>query len=103
MHTNNIVIRGNISPPSEARYRVILLVLFSLPQNTFPYTPPQNTFTHLTLYRATYREENGGGILGERKKGTEGIGASGIPPFFTVLYILFFFIRHVFFHGEKVF
>ena len=80
MHTNNIVIRDNISPPSEARHRVIFLfilfyfILFlhpKIPLPILPYIEP-----HIEKKMAVVYSE-------KRKKGAEGsggIGESGIPP-----------------------
>ena len=65
---NNYVIRGNISPPERSEVSSNIISFILPPPKYLPLFSPQNTFTHLTLYRATYREENGGGILGERPK-----------------------------------
>ena len=93
MHTNNIVIRHNISPPSEARHRVIFLfilfyfILFlhpKIPLPILPYIEPHIEKKMAVVYSEKRRERRVAG----------GIGEPGNSPLFTVLYILFYFINY---------
>ena len=94
MHTNNYVIRGNISPPSEARYRVILLVLFSLPQNTFPYSPPKIPLPILP-YIEPHIEKKMAAVYSEkerRERRVAEVSGNEVSPPFSPCYIFYFIL-----------
>ena len=96
MHTNNIVIRGNISPPSEARYRVILLVLFSLPQNTFPYSPPKIPLPILP-YIEPHIEKKMAVVYSEKERRERRVSGhvTNTPNFFLFLILHLHNLRHI--------